>query len=98
MQFMVLAYDGTDPDALERRLQARPTHLTVTDKMKADGHLLYAAALLNDDEQMIGSLLILDVDSSADIEEWLENEPYVQGDVWRDITVTPCRAAPMFTT
>jgi hypothetical protein len=27
MQFLLLAYDGTDPDALQRRLKVRENHL-----------------------------------------------------------------------
>ena len=27
MQFLLIAYDGTDPDALERRLKCREEHL-----------------------------------------------------------------------
>jgi uncharacterized protein len=97
MQFMVLAYDGTDDGALERRLQARPAHLAGAEKMAADGRLVYAAALLNDAEQMTGSLMVLDVPSRDDIDRWLEDEPYIRGDVWRDISVVPCRTAPWFT-
>jgi uncharacterized protein len=97
MEFMVLAYDGTDEGAPARRLQARPAHLAVAEKMAAEGRLRYAVALLNEAEQMIGSLLIVDVESYDDIDEWLEEEPYVRGEVWKDITITRCRTAPMFT-
>jgi uncharacterized protein len=97
MQFMVLAYDGTDDGALERRLRARPAHLAGAEKMAADGRLVYAAAVLDDADQMMGSLMILDVVSRDDIDRWLEYEPYVVGEVWKDITVTPCSTAPLFT-
>jgi uncharacterized protein len=94
MQFMVLGYDGTDPDAPGRRTQARPAHLAKMDELRDRGRLSYAGALLDDGGQMIGSLVIVDVESRADVDTWLADEPYVKGDVWRDITVTRFRGVP----
>ena len=34
MQFMVLAYDGTAPLALERRLKMRSEHIALGDKLE----------------------------------------------------------------
>jgi uncharacterized protein YciI len=98
MQFLVLAYDGRDEGAVERRLQARPAHLAVAEKMAASGMLRYATAILDESDKMIGSMLVLDVGSRDDVDRWLEEDPYVTGNVWQDVTVTPCRTAPMFAT
>lgn len=40
MQFMVLAYDGTDPQAIDRRLKARADHIALGDKMFKSGNML----------------------------------------------------------
>jgi hypothetical protein len=96
MQFLVIAYDGTDDKALERRMAAREPHLAGIVKMKEAGTAVYGVAILNDREQMIGSVLVVDFPSRADVDVWLKSEPYVVGDVWRKIEVLPARVPPMF--
>ncbi len=96
MQFLVIAYDGTDDKALERRMAAREPHLAGIVKMKEAGTAVYGVAILNDREQMIGSVLVVDFPSRADVDAWLKSEPYVVGDVWRKIEVLPAKVPPMF--
>lgn len=96
MQFLVIAYDGTDNKALERRMAAREAHLAGIVRMKEEGRAVYGVAILNDREQMIGSVLVVDYPTRADVDAWLKIEPYVVGDVWRKIEVLPARVPPMF--
>jgi uncharacterized protein len=96
MQFLVIAYDGTDDKAPERRMAAREAHLAGIVRMKEEGKAIYGVAILNDREQMIGSALVVDYPTRADVEAWLKAEPYVVGDVWRKIEVLPARVPPMF--
>lgn len=96
MQFLVTGYDGTDEKALERRLAVREEHMKLVECMKSKGKHLYAAALLDENEKMIGSVLIVDFESREELDKWLEIEPYVVGDVWRTIEVKPCKVPPMF--
>ncbi len=91
MQFMLLGYDGKDGDALGRRLAVREQHLALGDRLAAEGTLLVAAAILDDDGKMIGSMLILEFPSRTELDAWLETEPYVTGDVWREIEISPVR-------
>ena len=94
MQFLVIAYDGTDDKALERRLAVREKHLEGWYRLVADGHGISGGAILDEEGRMIGSSALLDVPDRAAFEDWLNNDPYVTGDVWRDITVHPFRVAP----
>lgn len=88
MQFIVLGYDGTDEKALDRRMTVRPDHLKLAEKMFDDGKWLYASAILSDEGKMIGSMIVCDFPSRAELnEQWLKIEPYVLGDVWKNITV-----------
>jgi hypothetical protein len=96
MQFLVIAYDGTDDKAVERRMAAREAHLAGVVKMKEEGKAIYGVAILNDREQMIGSILVVDYPTRAAVDAWLKTEPYVVGDVWRKIEVLPARVPPMF--
>jgi hypothetical protein len=77
-------------------MAAREAHLAGIVKMKEEGKAIYGVAILNDREQMIGSALVVDYPTRADVDAWLKSEPYVAGDVWRKIEVLPARVPPMF--
>lgn len=93
MRYVVIARDGTDPEAARRRLDARPAHLEGARRLHEQGHLLEGGALLDADGAMIGSMCIVDFADRADLDAWLASDPYVTGDVWRDIAVHPYRKA-----
>lgn len=96
MQFLVLGYDGTDDQAISRRMAVRDDHIALGDKMRDAGTMLYGAAILDDGGKMIGSVLICDFPSRVELDEWLTIEPYVTGRVWERIEVQPCKVGPSF--
>lgn len=96
MQFIVNGYDGKDEDAPKRRLEAREEHLNNADTMRKEKKFLYAAAILDEKENMIGSTMIVDFPTREDLDQWLENEAYVKNNVWEKIEVYPCKVPPMF--
>ncbi len=96
MQFIVTGYDGIDEGAIERRLAVRSDHMELAESMQKKGNYLYAVAILDENEKMIGSILIVDFPTMEDLDEWLKIEPYVLGDVWRKIEVKPCKVPPLF--
>lgn len=87
MQFVVIGLDGTDESAPERRQKARPAHIDVGEELRQAGNMWYGAALLHDDGSMKGSMILVDFKSEDELKAWLDKEPYVVGDVWRDITI-----------
>ncbi len=89
MQFIVIARDGTDSEAPARRLAAREAHLTGARAMKADGRLLFGGPILDDSGAMTGSVALVEMDDRGAVEAWLRDDPYVTGDVWRDIEILP---------
>lgn len=93
MQFMITAYDGNDEDALERRMTVRDAHIVGARELKEAGKLIAGGAILNEADQMIGSTLYAEFDSREELDQWLNNDPYVTGGVWKDITVLPIRLA-----
>lgn len=95
MQFMVLAYDGTDSLANDRRLKARTDHIALGDKLVESGNMLFGVALL-ENNQMIGSMVIVDFPTREDVDKWLSVEPYVTEKVWQKIEVTSCQVGPSF--
>ena len=93
MQFMIVAYDGTDEGALNRRLAVRDSHIVGAIELKNKGNLIAGGAILDDAGRMIGSTTYVEFESRAELDAWLERDPYVTGDVWRAITITPIRLA-----
>ena len=93
MQFLVVAYDGKDKDAKNRRAAARSSHLVEAQELKEAGNIIVGAAILDENEEMIGSTLCVEFESRTDLDEWLANDPYVTEGVLQDITVQPIRLA-----
>ena len=93
MQFLVVARDGTDQDAAARRAAVRDAHIERAKAMAQSGAMIIGGAMLDDDGAMIGSACIVEFDDRAALDAWLDSDPYVTGDVWRAIEVTPFRRA-----
>jgi uncharacterized protein YciI len=93
MQFLVLAYDGSDNDAKTRRQVARPAHLEGIKPMVEDGELRAAGAILDDEGNMIGSAVFAEFPTREHLEAWLAREPYVRQKVWQTVEVKPFRLA-----
>lgn len=96
MQFIIMAKDGDDAEAINRRLAAREAHIKYGEDAAKRGEQIIAAALLDDKEQMRGSLLIVDFPDIESLKKWLDTEAYITGNVWKDIDVIPCKIAPAF--
>jgi uncharacterized protein len=96
VQWLIIARDGTDAQAQERRMAARPAHLENAAKLQAAGHLLVGGALLDGDGRMIGSACVAQFATRAELDEWLRTDPYVTGNVWQDIQILPYRVAPHY--
>jgi uncharacterized protein len=93
MQFLLVAFDGTDPEALERRMKARPEHLEKIALLKKKGKFLLGGAILDENEKMIGSMIIYEFPDRAALDKSLEKEPYVIQGVWKEIEIRPYRLA-----
>jgi len=90
MLFLVIGRDGTDEQALERRLKARSDHIALGDTLVAAGSMWYGAAILNDEGTMVGSMLVMNFPNRKELNDWLKIEPYVTGKVWKHIDITRC--------
>ncbi len=93
MQYLVIAYDNDN--ALDKRMAARPAHVEATQKLMAEGKIVSACALIEDDI-MVGSSVVTNFDSEDAFNDWLENEPYVKGGVWdmEEIQIVPIKIMP----
>ena len=89
MLFVITAFDR--PGALERRSQVRPAHL---DYLKSEAaRIKVGGPLVNDDDQPIGSLLIIEADDRRAAEAFADGDPYRQEDVFERVEIRAWRAA-----
>lgn len=93
MQFLVIAHDGTDEGALERRMAVREEHLAVARGLHESGVLKVGGAILSDVGGMIGSAMVIEADSEEQLSELLEADPYRRGDAWQRFEIWPFRRA-----
>jgi uncharacterized protein len=93
MQFILIAYDGTDPGALERRMKVREEHLAKVGVLKREGVVLFGGAILDEEGRMIGSTIVYEIADRQALDERLKDEPYIFGGVWQKIEIKPFRLA-----
>jgi uncharacterized protein YciI len=89
MLFVITAFDW--PGALERRLQVRPAHLEYL--AGRAGRIKVGGPLLNDNDQPIGSLLIIEADDRAAADAFAAGDPYRIEGVFERVEIRPWRAA-----
>ena len=73
------------PGALQTRIDNRAAHLA---HIAATGVVEMAGPFLNPEGQMTGSLIILNVDSLADAQNWAVLDPYSVAGLFQSITIT----------
>ena len=93
MQFLLLAYDGNDPEAPQRRLKVREEHLNKIGLLKRAGEFLFGGAILDESGKMTGSMIVYDFPDRKSLEERLKDEPYLTGGVWKETKIKPFRIA-----
>lgn len=93
MQFLLVAYDGTDSGALERRMKVREDHIKKINMLKKEGEFILGGAILDDEGKMIGSMIVYDFPDRKSLDERLKDEPYLTGSVWEKTEIRPFRLA-----
>jgi uncharacterized protein YciI len=92
-QYLVTAYDYTDTDALQRRMNVRPHHLDGAKELKKNGNYVVGGAMLNEEGKMIGSVMILQFETEEAVDAWKQNEPYITQKIWESVDVKPFKVA-----
>lgn len=83
MRIALIAHDK--PGALQTRMDNRAAHLAY---IQQTGVVEQAGPLLNDDGQMIGSLIILEVADMAAAKDWAASDPYAAAGLFSSVTLT----------
>lgn len=92
-QYLVTAYDFTDTEAFNRRMNARPHHLDGVRDLKEKGNYVVGGAMLNQEGKMIGSTMIVQFETEEELEAWKRNDPYVTQGVWETVDIKPFKVA-----
>ena len=82
MRYALMTKDK--PGALQIRLDNRDAHLAY---IKMTGVVEMAGPCLDDNEQMSGSLIILEVDDMAAAQKWADNDPYAKAGLFESVTL-----------
>ena len=93
MQFLLLAHDGTDTEAPARRAEVRPEHLEKISDLKKNGEVLFGGAILDENGNMKGSMVLYEVPDRETLDKRLKDEPYITAGVWKKIEILPFRLA-----
>ena len=84
---MLIALIARDkPDSLQVRLDTRDAHVAY---LKSSSAVMQAGPLLDSHVQMIGSLIILEVDSLDVAEDWVANDPYGHAGLFESVELIP---------
>jgi uncharacterized protein YciI len=92
-QYIIYAWDGTDENALERRMNSRPAHFDGARQLKSNGNFILGGAMLDAQGKMIGSMMVVQFDTREQLQQWLDQEPYITGKVWERIDIRPFKVA-----
>ncbi|ROS04755.1 hypothetical protein EDC56_0268 [Sinobacterium caligoides] len=93
MLYAIISQDH--PNSLEKRLQARPAHLSRLEELKNQGRLFVAGPHPSIDSEapgsagFSGSLVIAEFDSLDAAQTWADNDPYIDANVYSQVTVKP---------
>ena len=82
MRFALMTKDK--PGALQTRLDNREAHLAY---IAETGVVEMAGPVLDDDGQMCGSLIVLEVADMAAAQAWATNDPYAKAGLFSDVTL-----------
>jgi uncharacterized protein len=93
LQYVIIAQDGKDEEAFDRRKTVRPIHLQGAKKLKENNNFILGGAMLNDDGNMVGSVMIVQFETEEELNEWMKHEPYITEGVWKTIELKPFRVA-----
>ena len=83
MRFALIAKDK--PGALEVRKANRDAHVAY---LKSSDAVEMAGPFLDDNGEMCGSLIILDLPNMAAAEAWAAQDPYKAADLFQSVEIT----------
>lgn len=93
MLYAIIAEDN--PESLEKRLTARPDHITRLEELKNKGRLVLAGPHPTIDSEdpgsagFSGSLIVAEFNNFEEAQAWANADPYIKAGVYKHVTVKP---------
>jgi uncharacterized protein len=66
-QYLVIAHDGKDAEALERRMNVRSAHFDTAIQLKANNNFIIGGAILDDKGKMTGSTMVVQFETEDEL-------------------------------
>lgn len=85
MIFAVICKDK--PGHLEIRKETRPEHLAYLEELNEQGTLKFAGPFLDDEDQPLGSLVMIEAEDRARAEAIAANDPYAIAGLFETVEV-----------
>ncbi|MEM0922194.1 MAG: YciI family protein [Pseudomonadota bacterium] len=85
MLYAIICIDK--PGALQTRLDNREAHLAHIEA--ASGAIVQAGPLLDGQEKMCGSLLIMEAEDVSTVEAWADADPYAKAGLFESAQIRP---------
>jgi uncharacterized protein len=93
---MVLGWDVPGELGLARRDALRPEHTeTITARFR-EGSVLFGAGIYDDAGAVRGSVVIMDCESRASVDSYLQSEPFQTGGLWERVEVHELKVPDMY--
>ena len=83
MYYSLFCYDHKD--SVEKRKNIRDEHIQYLNKFKKS--ILFAGPIMDEDELIIGSLIVMDFNTKEEIEVFSKNDPYFLGGLFKSVSI-----------
>ena len=87
MKFSVIAWDVRGPEGVALRDEFRDAHMEMITRRFEAGEVVLGAGFYDDEGRVRGSLVVLDLPSRADVDAYLEEEPFMTHGLWATVEV-----------
>jgi len=85
MQYLVIAHDY--PNVLEKRMSVRAEHLARVKILVEQKKVLYGIGLVNESDELIGSVMLFNVADRNELDSLLKDEVYITSGIWEKIVI-----------
>ncbi len=96
VKFMLRAWDVPGDPGIALRNELRAAHTETISARFSEGSVLLGAGVYDDAGVVRGSVVILDCESRAGVDSYLESEPFQIGGLWKRVEVHELRVPDMY--
>ena len=93
---MVLAWDKPGDSGLARRDALRAEHTDAITARFREGSVLFGAGIYDDAGAVRGSIVLLECDSRASVDSYMQSEPFQTGGLWERVEVHELKVPDMY--